>query len=73
MKRDTTQTLDHLWNKCEKDLYLFIEVATNNGFGLFSIKEFLDSKGVSVTYEEIDKIRCPLLYLVHKNEKATCL
>lgn len=63
MKESTRRELNNIWNICNKDPYSFILTADKNGFGLISIKEFLEEKGVYMTEEEIDRVRCPLLYI----------
>ncbi|MEM2174244.1 MAG: hypothetical protein QXI58_01270 [Candidatus Micrarchaeia archaeon] len=58
----TKRKLNNLWKTAGKDPYRFITLADRNGFGLISVKKFLEEKGIFMTEEEIDKIRCPYLY-----------
>lgn len=55
-------TLEQIWEKSKHDVIIFIERASIVGYGRVSLKRFFEEKGIEISDEQIDRIRCPLLY-----------
>lgn len=54
--------LELIWQEADGDVNCFIATADSNGYGLWSIQEFLNNKGINMSEDEIDCVRCPYLY-----------